>query len=126
MIRLNYNQSVAAGFISYTFSTPSKYSFKVGSRLEHTDISAHFQNSLPGETTRIPSYWNLIPSINVSKSLSKTWTIKGGYNRRIQRPGIQFLNPNVNEANPTNISVGNPYLDPELTDNFEFIIYLLL
>lgn len=117
--QLNYNQTVAAGFLSYTFSTKNKYSIKAGTRLEHTDITAHFQNSLPGELVHIPSYWNLIPSVNVSKSLNKSLTLKAGYNRRIQRPGIQFLNPNVNEANPTNISVGNPYLDPELTDNFE-------
>ena len=61
----------------------------------------------------------LVPSINLSKNIGGTKTIKLGYNRRIQRPGIQFLNPNVNAANPTNISVGNPYLSPELTDNVE-------
>lgn len=116
---LNYNQTVGAGFLSYTLSTKNKWSIKAGSRLEYTEINAQFQNNLPGERIAIPSYWSLIPSINLSKPLSKTLTLKGGYNRRIQRPGIQFLNPNVNESNPSNISVGNPYLDPEFTDNFE-------
>lgn len=115
---LNYTQTVGAGFLSYTLSTRNKFTFKVGSRLEYTDINAKFQTG-NGESTQIPSYWSLIPSINASKSVSKSLTLKAGYNRRIQRPGIQFLNPNVNLANPTNISVGNPYLDPEYTDNFE-------
>lgn len=116
---LNYNQTVGAGFLSYTLTTKNKWSLKAGTRLEYTEIDAQFQNNLYGEKTAIPSYWSLIPSVNLSKSLSKIVTLKTGYNRRIQRPGIQFLNPNVNESNPTNISVGNPYLDPEFTDNFE-------
>lgn len=115
---LNYTQTVGAGFLSYTLSTRNKYTFKIGSRLEYTDINARFQTG-NGENTDIPSYWSLIPSINASKSITKSLTLKAGYNRRIQRPGIQFLNPNVNLSNPTNISVGNPYLDPEYTDNFE-------
>lgn len=115
---LNYDQTVGAGFLSYTLSTRNKFTFKIGSRLEFTDINARFQEN-NGETAAIPSYWSLIPSANVSKNISKTLTLKAGYNRRIQRPGIQILNPNVNLANITNISVGNPYLDPELTDNYE-------
>ena len=115
---LNYDQMVGAGFLSYTLATRNKFNFKIGSRLEYTDINARFQNSV-GETTKIPSYWSVIPSLNVSKSLTKSLTLKAGYNRRIQRPGIQILNPNINLANPTNVSVGNPYLDPEYTDNYE-------
>jgi outer membrane receptor for ferrienterochelin and colicin len=113
---LNYSQNVAAGYLSYTLSTQNKYTFKVGSRYEYTGISSDI-----GEkgTVSIPNYGNLVPSINVSKSLTSSTTLKAGYNRRIQRPGIQQLNPNVNLANPQNISMGNPALSPELTDNLE-------
>jgi outer membrane receptor protein involved in Fe transport len=45
--------------------------------------------------------------------------IKFGYNRRIQRPSLQFLNPNIQASNPLNISNGNPALQPEFTNNFE-------
>jgi hypothetical protein len=45
--------------------------------------------------------------------------LKLSYNRRIQRPSLQFLNPNVQAANPLNITVGNPNLHPEYTNNFE-------
>lgn len=113
---LNYNQNVAAGYVSYTLTTKNKYTFKAGTRYEYTGISADM-----GEKGKvnIPSYGNLVPSINVSKNLTASTTIKAAYNRRIQRPGIQQLNPNVNLANPQSISTGNPSLSPELTDNFE-------
>jgi outer membrane receptor protein involved in Fe transport len=113
---LNYNQNVAATYVSYTLTTKNKYTFKAGTRYEYTGISADM-----GEKGKvnIPSYGNLVPSINVSKNLTASTTIKAAYNRRIQRPGIQQLNPNVNLANPQSISTGNPSLSPELTDNFE-------
>ncbi|MCC6412560.1 MAG: TonB-dependent receptor [Saprospiraceae bacterium] len=113
---LDYAQQVGATYASYTFSTPSKYNFKVGARYEFTGIQA--------ETTGVgaidlPDYHNLVPSINISKTYAKGVTVRAGYNRRIQRPGLGQLNPNVNAANAQNISVGNPLLRPELSDNFE-------
>ncbi|MDR6804201.1 outer membrane receptor protein involved in Fe transport [Dyadobacter sp. BE34] len=113
---LNYKQNVAAGYFSYTLSTKNKYTFKLGTRYEYTGITADMGDNKPID---IPAYGNLVPSINVSKVLSGSTTLKAAYNRRIQRPGIQQLNPNVNLANPQSISTGNPALSPELTDNFE-------
>lgn len=113
---LLYNQSIGAGYISYTYVTPSKFTFKVGTRYEHTGISAKANENV---TLNIPNYSNLVPSINVSKSLKGGTTVKAAYNRRIQRPGLQQLNPNPNAANPQMIMVGNPILKPELTDNVE-------
>jgi ferric enterobactin receptor len=46
--------------------------------------------------------------------------IKMAYNNRIQRPGLNELNPNFNAANPQNIQIGNPNLKPELSNNLEF------
>jgi outer membrane receptor protein involved in Fe transport len=113
---LAYSQNIGAGYVSYTYVTPSKFSFKVGTRYEHTGISA---TANEGTNLNIPSYSNLVPSFNVSKSLKGGTTVKAGYNRRIQRPGLQQLNPNPNAANPQMIMVGNPILKPELTDNVE-------
>lgn len=112
---LIYDQNVAAGYLSYTYSTKNKYTFKVGSRYEYTTI-----NATQGEVgLTIPNYGNLVPSVNVSKTFKGGRTVKAAYNRRLQRPGIQFLNPNINASNPQNISVGNPDLSPELTDQYE-------
>ncbi|MBK8279527.1 MAG: outer membrane beta-barrel protein [Saprospiraceae bacterium] len=33
-----------------------------------------------------------LPGINLSKTITKKLTLKTAYNRRIQRPGIQYLN----------------------------------
>lgn len=117
---LDYNQNIAATYISYTYQSKSKYTIKVGSRYEYTFINATFAREGEQSVDQIPDYANLVPSINISKSLKGGKTIKLAYNRRIQRPGIQSLNPNINAANPLNITQGNPNLRPELSDNFEF------
>lgn len=120
---LNYDQNIAATYLSYTLTTKNKYTIKAGTRYEYTTIRAFYDQSQSGEQAGkdlgIPSYGNLVPSINISKTLKGGKTIKLAYNRRLQRPGIQFLNPNPNSSNPLNIVQGNPLLSPELTDNLE-------
>ena len=113
--KLDYDQNVAATYVSYTYSTKSKFTFKVGGRYEYTHINASQADS----ALSIPAYSNFVPSINLSKTLKGGNTIKLAYNRRLQRPGIQFLNPNVNRSNPQSISYGKSDLDPELTDQVE-------
>lgn len=113
--QLNYNQDVLSGYMSYTYSAKSGYSFKAGTRYEYTIINA-FTKTI--EDIDIPEYGVIVPSFNASKKLKKG-TVKASYNRRIQRPSIQFLNPNIQNANPLSETIGNPSLDPEFTNNFE-------
>lgn len=113
---LNYDQNVVGGYLSYTYSTKTAYSFKVGTRYEYTTINAYTRTE---DNIDIPSYGALVPSVNVSKKLANGKTIKAAYNRRIQRPSIRYLNPNVQGGNGFDVTIGNPSLDPEFTNNYE-------
>lgn len=118
---LAYNQNIGAAYLGYTYSTKAKYTFKLGGRYEFTDISASTMG-LSAESRNqlnIPSYGNFIPSVNISKTFAQKYTVKLAYNQRIQRPGMQHLNPNENQSNPLRISRGNPELDPEISNNIE-------
>jgi len=112
---LNYDQNIVAGYLSYTLTMGKGYSLKAGTRYEYTTIQAYSQTE---DDIDIPSYGVLVPSINLSKKLKKG-TVKIAYNRRIQRPSIQFLNPNIQSSNQIDISSGNPELNPEFTNNYE-------
>ena len=48
-----------------------------------------------------------------------------GYNMRIYRPGIWYLNPYLNDSNPTNITQGNPNLDSEKSHAFNLSYSIL-
>lgn len=115
----NYNQNVTGTYLSYTVNLNKSYSLKAGARYEYTTIDANFQNPSEGTVDDIPSYGVLVPSVNVSKKMKNGNTLKAAYNRRIQRPSIQFLNPNIQNPNPFSETIGNPTLDPEFTDNYE-------
>ncbi|WP_345052295.1 TonB-dependent receptor domain-containing protein [Hymenobacter glaciei] len=112
----NYRQNVTAGYAAYTLALPKGFTLKPGLRYEYTTIDASFAKS---EAPDIPNYGVLVPSVNVSRKLSNGNLLKLAYNRRIQRPSLQFLNPNLNAQNPKNTSQGNPELSPEYTNNYE-------
>lgn len=113
----SYDQNVTAGYVSYTATLFKKYTIKPGLRYEYTTINADFKTETT--TADIPSYGTLVPSLNLSRSLANGNMIKAAYNRRISRPSLRYLNPNIDASNPLQISQGNPELDPEFTDNYE-------
>ncbi len=113
---LNYDQNVLAGYLAYTLSLDKGYTIKAGSRYEYTVIEAY---SRVESNIEIPSYGVFVPSVNLSKKLKAGNMVKLAYNRRIQRPSIQYLNPNRQNSNEIDISEGNPTLDPEFTNNYE-------
>jgi outer membrane receptor protein involved in Fe transport len=120
---LDYDQSIAASYFSYTLTTKKKYSLKVGGRYEYTNIDAtQVTEGVGSKNIDIADYGTFVPSINLSKGIKGGTTLKLAYNRRIQRPSLQFLNPNRNASNPSNVTEGNPNLSPEFTNNYEFTV----
>ncbi len=112
----NYKQSISSGYLAYTLTALTDYTLKAGVRYEYTHINAHFN----GESDiNIPSYGVLVPSVNLSRKLANGKLIRVSYNKRIQRPSLQNLNPNIQSSNSINVVVGNPNLKPEYTDNYE-------
>lgn len=112
----NYDQNVTAGYVSYTATLFKNYTIKPGLRYEYTTVNADFETEAAAD---IPSYGTFVPSVNLSRKMKNGNLIKAAYNRRISRPSMRYLNPNLDVSNPTQWSQGNPTLDPEFTDNYE-------
>lgn len=113
----NYDQNVTAGYVSYTATLFKNYTIKPGIRYEYTTINADFKTET--SAVDIPSYGTFVPSLNLSRKLANGNMIKASYNRRISRPSLRYLNPNIDSSNPRQVSQGNPELSPEYTDNYE-------
>ncbi len=111
----DYTQDVGAGYLQLTFPIIKNLTGRAGIRYEHTYISGIVEDGSDFKD----DYSTWIPSGLVSYKLNSATSIKGSYSRRIQRPGMFFLNPYVNFNDPTNISYGNPSLLPEITESFE-------
>ncbi|WP_026461734.1 outer membrane beta-barrel family protein [Adhaeribacter aquaticus] len=113
--KFDYNQRVVASYATYSFNLNKKYSFKIGSRYEYTNIKANF---LLGKAS-IPDYGNLIPSISIARDLPKNQKLRLNYTQRIQRPQLYFLNPYENRTDSLYRQVGNPFLRAELSHSYE-------
>ena len=111
----DYTQDVAAAYGVISFKLAKTLDFKGGLRAEYTDINA----AAGDQPTFKNDYFNLFPSAILSKTLNKTTTLKLSYNKRMQRPGVDLLNPFLNQNDPQNQTQGNPSLKPELTDLIE-------
>ncbi|HET6244851.1 MAG: TonB-dependent receptor [Bacteroidetes bacterium] len=112
-----YQQDVYSTYAQMGFKFKEKYELKAGGRYEYTLINGTFNDD--GDSKIKNEYGNIIPSISVSRTLKQTSSLRFNYSQRIQRPGLNFLNPFINAGDPKNISYGNPLLTPELTHNFE-------
>jgi Outer membrane receptor proteins, mostly Fe transport len=113
---LNYDQYILGAYAGYVFKL-KKFTAKSGLRLERTwndGISkaaseVRFSNRL----------LNLVPYITMSYQPKQGNTFKLSYTQRLQRPGIYYLNPYVDNTNPLSISYGNPNLVSEVAHSFE-------
>ena len=112
---LDYNQYITGVYAGYLFKY-KKTSTKVGVRGEYTWNDGLFKSK---ENIKFDNtFFNIIPYVNFSYSLTPMKSIKASYTQRLYRPGIWMLNPFVNDVNPDNISYGNPELDAEIAHSF--------
>ncbi|MDR0371843.1 MAG: TonB-dependent receptor [Prevotellaceae bacterium] len=108
-------QHILGVYGSYTLKL-EKLSIRVGGRFEHTSSGMEYKNDPAKDFST--SFTNLIPSIVFTYRLGMTSNFRLGYNQRISRPGIWYLNPFVDDSNPNYISYGNPDLDAEISNSF--------
>jgi len=113
--KLKYIQNVYSGYSLYSLKL-HKFSFRVGARLEYTDLKGDLNNQ---ENEIKQSYYSFIPSLSSAYTFKNNTILRISYARRIQRPGLFYLNPSINQLNSQSISYGNPNLRPEYIDSYE-------
>lgn len=114
----NYNQTVYAAYSVLTFTLPKSYGLQLGGRVENTQIDGGPITPNPNLQPFSNSYTVFIPTLALSKTI-KNQTFKLTYTKRIQRPSLTYLNPFLNTSNANAYSVGNPQLQPEISQYAE-------
>ena len=95
-------------------ATYGKVTARAGLRYEYSRLSAEF---LAGDQDNFHSNLNdVVPNASVAWNASRSSMWKLSYNRRIQRPGISYLNPAVS-IYPNSVSYGNPNLQSASVNN---------
>ncbi len=111
-----YKENINAAYSNLS-KTWKKWDLQLGLRAEHTHSKGH---SITSNKIVDRNYVSLFPSVFLKQELSKNHSFNYSYSRRIDRPSYQQLNPFVQYLDPYTIDSGNPYLNAQFTDNFEF------
>lgn len=114
--QFDYQEDVLAGYISGNTDLSEKLKMQFGLRLEDTKTKG-INAEMNQETSN--SYTKIFPTIYFSYAKNETNTFNFSYGRRINRPNFRNLNPFRFYINDNSYSVGNPFLQPSFSDNFE-------
>ncbi|MEN6619664.1 MAG: outer membrane beta-barrel family protein [Rikenellaceae bacterium] len=105
---LDYDQHIGSIYGGYVFKHKS-LTAKAGFRMEYT-FNDGVSKSSSGDIQFNNKQFDVVPYINFSYLLKKGSVLSLAFTQRLNRPGIWYLNPYVNDSDPMNISFGNPDL----------------
>lgn len=111
-----YKESINAAYLNFTKSSNTS-TIQFGLRAEHTDMNA---TSVNLNRRIVRAYLNLFPSFNYNQTVSEKNQIGFSFSRRIDRPNYGYLNPFQYYIDLYTVVRGNPYLNPQFTNSFEF------
>jgi iron complex outermembrane receptor protein len=113
--RFIYDEKIDAGYVNLS-KTFKKTSVQAGLRAEYTSSNGDLvttNNVVPRH------YFDLFPSIFINHTINDKNELGISYSRRIDRPGYDALNPFVYYLDQYTYEKGNPFLNPQYTNNFE-------
>ncbi|RYG04306.1 MAG: TonB-dependent receptor, partial [Chitinophagaceae bacterium] len=119
--RFEYKENINAAYINLSKQI-GKFGVQAGLRFENTNINGHqFGNaSKPGSDSSFKrSYNNLFPTVYLSYKADKNNQFGLSVGRRIDRPRYQDLNPFLFFIDNYTYESGNPFLQPQFTNNIE-------
>ena len=110
-----HQNDILAAYMGYGLRV-KKISGRLGVRYEHTKQEVKYLLGRGDDFNK--NFDDVVPSASIGYKLTDMSNLRFGYNMRIYRPGIWYLNPYLNDGNPTNISQGNSHLDSEKSHSF--------
>ncbi|MEI9946555.1 MAG: TonB-dependent receptor [Chitinophagaceae bacterium] len=112
-----YTENVNAAYAIFSKTINKKWNLNLGLRAENTNAKGH---QYTPDSIFKRNYVNLFPNLGVGYDMSEKHQFNFSYSRRITRPNYDALNPFVFFLDSLTYNQGNPYLQPQFTNNFEF------
>lgn len=112
-----YTENVNAAYINIKRNT-GKWDMTAGLRTEQTVA----KGKDGAKTLLSRNYWQLFPSVFVSRKITEKISVVGQYARRVNRPSFQQQNPFVFILDSLTYTRGNPLLRPEIANQSELSV----
>ena len=110
-----HRNDIFAAYLGYGLKL-EKLSGRLGLRYEHTLQDVEYKLGRGDDFTK--HFNDFVPSASIGYKLTQMSNLRLGYDMRIYRPGIWYLNPYLDDSTPTNIYQGNSHLDSEENHSF--------
>lgn len=111
-----YKENINAAYLNLSKQLSKVWGAQLGLRLENTNLEG---NQLTSGQKFSRSYTQVFPTAYISFSPNDKNQFALSYGRRIDRPNYEDLNPFYNFLDKYTYNVGNPYLNPQFSHNFE-------
>lgn len=113
--RFRYEERIHAAYAAMELNW-EKWELSAGLRGEYTGIRG---DSMSGPRLVKQDYLSLFPNVKPGYKFSDEHKLSLSYNRRIDRPDYDKLNPATRYSDVYTIQTGNPYLKPQFSENLE-------
>ncbi|NNJ88437.1 MAG: TonB-dependent receptor [Eudoraea sp.] len=115
----SYDERINAAYFNYNAKW-KKWNLQFGLRMENTISDGNLESMQANQDSRVKrNYTNFFPSGGLTYQLSPKNQFALTYSKRIQRPNYASLNPFEYKIDELSSSKGNPFLQPQYTDNLK-------
>lgn len=117
----DYKRDIYSAYATYG-KTLEKWSYQFGVRLEQVNVQANAIKTNDTSIEEIPftnDYFQAYPSAFVTYNPSEKNAYQMSFSRRVDRPGLQQVNPIREWSTPRISSFGNTELQPQFTNSIE-------
>ncbi|WP_435415801.1 TonB-dependent receptor domain-containing protein [Polaribacter aestuariivivens] len=115
----DYDENINAAYINFNRKY-KKLNFQLGLRVENTSSEGELTSTQANNNNIVKrNYTDFFPSggITYAPNRKNSWALN--YSRRIQRPNYQNLNPFEYRIDELSFRKGNPFLQPQYTNNLK-------
>lgn len=115
----DYKENINAGYVNFSKEV-NKWGFQLGLRAENTNATGYQKgNELRLDSSFNRSYTNLFPTSYITYKANEKNEYALNFGKRIDRPSYQDMNPFVFYVDKYTYNKGNPFLQPQIGNNFE-------
>lgn len=118
-----YTEDVAAAYINTLYPISKQLTIQAGLRWENThsigDLKRHPSQDAKPEDMVDRRYDNFFPSGALTYNVNDAHGFAFSYSRRIDRPVYSTLNPFEVRIDDISFRKGNPFLNPQFSNNYE-------
>ncbi|MBJ6367846.1 outer membrane beta-barrel family protein [Snuella sedimenti] len=117
-ISFTYNRNIYSAYANYNHEFKT-ISIQLGARFEQYEIEGDFYKG-SDKLSVDDAIFSVYPSAFITYNPTEKNQFQISYSRRVDRPSLGQINPIRQWATPRVTSVGNPNLNPQFTNSFEF------